>query len=139
MQLSDIKVTRPYEGVILMHPDSTVEDHKALFKKNAQTIEAHSGQVKHVDTWGKRFLATPIEKITKAHYFHTTFMADTKAVAELERTMRINEKVLRFFHKRLDERIDIQKHVDDFKTNLATNAAKERESRMKDRRPSRAE
>ncbi len=139
MQLSEIKTTRPYEGIILMHPDSTVDEQRALLKKNAQTIETHDGQVKHVDTWGKRFLATPIDKITKAHYFHTTFMADTKAVAELERTMRINEKVLRFFHKRLDERIDIQKHVEEFKTNLAANAAKERESRMKDRRPPRAE
>ncbi len=139
MQLSDIQTSRPYEGIILMHPDSTADDHKALLKKNAQTIETHKGQVKHVDTWGKRFLATPIEKITKAHYFHTTFMADTNAVAELERTMRINEKVLRFFHKRLDDRVDITKYVEDFKTNLAANAAKERESRMKDRRPPRAD
>ncbi|MDZ4660341.1 MAG: 30S ribosomal protein S6 [Pseudomonadota bacterium] len=139
MQLSEIKITRPYEGIILMHPDSTADDQKALLKKNAQTIESHKGQVKHVDTWGKRFLATPIDKITKAHYFHTTFVADTKAVTELERTMRINEKVLRFFHKRLDDRVDIKKHVDDFKAGLAANAAKERESRMKDRRPPRAE
>ncbi len=139
MQLSEIKITRPYEGVVIMHPDSSVDEQKALFRKNAKIIEDHTGKVHHLDTWGKRTLATPIENFNKAYYFHTTFMADTKAVAELERTMRINEKVLRFFHKRLDERIDLQKHVEAFKTGIAQSAAKEKESRMRDRRAPRAE
>lgn len=136
MKLSDIKIVRPYEGIVIMHPDSSSEDQKGLFKKNTKIIEDHNGKINHIDTWGKRSLASPIAKHTKAHYFHVTFTAAPETIKELERTMRINDKVLRFFHKKLDERIDLQKHVEQFKTNLAQNMQKmkEREAKAKERR-----
>ncbi len=136
MKLSDIKVVRPYEAIVIMHPDASTEDQKTLFKKNQKIIQDHNGKVNHIDGWGKRTLATPINGETKAHYFHSTFMAAPETIKELERTMRINEKVLRFFHKVLDPRIDLQKHVDDFKTSLAANLqkAKEREAKARERR-----
>lgn len=139
MQLSDIKITRPYEAVIVLHPDCSVEDQKNLFKKNGKIIEDHRGKVNHIDTWGKRTLATPIENHHKAFYFHTTFTAAPETIKELERTMRINEKVLRFFHKRLDDRADLQKHVEEFKSNLAANLQKqkEREAKARERRAAR--
>lgn len=136
MKLSEIKVVRPYEAIVIMHPDSSSDDQKNLFKRNSKIIQDHSGKMNHIDTWGKRTLATPINGETKAHYFHATFTAAPETIKELERTMRINEKVLRFFHKSLDPRIDLQKHVDDFKTNLAQNLqkAKEREAKARERR-----
>lgn len=136
MKLSDIKIVRPYEAIVIMHADSTTEDHKSLLKRNSKIVEDHSGKVNHIDTWGKRTLATPIEGETKGYYFHSTFTAAPETIKELERTMRINEKVLRFFHKSLDPRIDLQKHVDDFKTSLAANLqkAKEREAKQRERR-----
>jgi small subunit ribosomal protein S6 len=110
---------RPYEAVILVHPDASEDDQKTLFKKNKGIIEEmFKGSVNHLDFWGKRSLANPIDKITKAAYFHTTFMSEPEAIAELERTMRINDKVLRFLHTRLDERVSLTKYVEDFKTAL---------------------
>ncbi len=136
MKLSDIKVTRPYESIVIMHPDASTDDQKNLFKKNQKIVEDHNGKINHIDSWGKRTLATPINGESKAYYFHSTFMAAPDTIKELERTMRINEKVLRFFHKKLDDRIDLQKHVDDFKTSLALNLqkAKEREAKARERR-----
>ncbi|MGZ3780348.1 MAG: 30S ribosomal protein S6 [Pseudobdellovibrionaceae bacterium] len=131
MELSKTAAKKPYEVVVLMHPDATLEEQKELFKKNKATIEGFSGSINSLETWGKRTLATPIGKLKKAIYFHSTFEADTQAIAELERTMRINDKVLRFMHTRLDERVSLAKFMEGFKKGLSESAAREKEREAK--------
>ncbi len=126
-----VQVVRPYEAVILMHPDASDDDQKALFRRNKSIIEAGSGQVNHVDTWGKRRLSNPIERMPRALYFHTTFTATPSTIAELERTMRINDKVLRFMHTRLDERLDITKHLEAYRNVIEESGKREREREAK--------
>jgi len=125
------EVKRPYEVVVLMHPDATVEQQKALFTKNKETIKNYNGNVQMVETWGKRTLATPIGKLKKAVFFHSVFEANPQAIAELERTMRINDKVLRFAHTALDERTSMVKHIESFKKGLAESAQREKEREAK--------
>ncbi len=131
MELSKTIAKKPYEVVVLLHPDTTLEEQKELFKKNKATIESYQGSVNSLETWGKRTLATPIGKLKKAVYFHATFEADTQAIAELERTMRINDKVLRFMHTRLDERVSLAKFMEGFKKGLSESAAREKEREAK--------
>ena len=125
------EIKRPYEAVILVHPDATVEEQKELFKKNKVTISNYKGAVYSLETWGKRTLATPIGKLRKALYFHTLFEANPQAIAEIERTMRINDKVLRFMHTKLDERTPVSKHAEAFKKGLSDSAAREKEREAK--------
>lgn len=123
---------RPYEGVILVNADATEDQQKALFTRNKDIIEKQfGGTVKHLDTWGKRNLANPIEKAKRAIYFHTTFEANPQAIAELERTMRINDSVLRFMHTRLEEDTNLDTYLENFKKALAESAAREREREAK--------
>lgn len=123
---------RPYEGVILVQADASEDEQKALFKKNKSIIEEQfGGSVKNLDTWGKRKLSNAIEKTKYAIYFHTTFEADPQAIAELERTMRINDRVLRFMHTRLEEDTNLDTHLENFKKALADSAAREREREAK--------
>jgi small subunit ribosomal protein S6 len=122
---------RPYEVVILMHPDATLEEQKELFKKNKATIANYKGSIHTLETWGKRTLSTPIGKLRKAVYFHSIFESNPQAIMELERTMRINDKVLRFMHTKLDERVAIGKHAEAFKKGLADSAAREKEREAK--------
>lgn len=131
MQLTERVNLRQYEGVIMMHADSSEEEQKALFRKNKSIIESFAGEMKHLDTWGKRNLANSIEGIKKAVYFHTTFQAKPEVIAELERTMRINDKVIRFMHTRLEEDTDLNAHLENFKKVLAESAAREREREAK--------
>ncbi len=131
MELSKVTVTRPYEAVIMMDVDASEEDQKALFKKNKSIIESFSGELNHVDTWGKRKLANPIEKTTRAIYFHSTFMASPDAIKELERTMKLNDKVIRVVHTRLSEKETLAKQVEAFKDRLADTLQKEKEKEAK--------
>ncbi|MBX2988086.1 MAG: 30S ribosomal protein S6 [Bdellovibrionaceae bacterium] len=132
MELTKERLKRPYEAVILVHPDATLEEQKELFRKNKATIEQFKGSIVSLETWGKRTLANPIGKLKKAVYFHALFESDTQAVAELERTMRINDRVLRFMHTRLDERVPLTKYMESFKKGLqdSMNREKEREAKI---------
>lgn len=123
---------RPYEGVILVHPDASEDEQKTLFKKNKAIIEEQfGGSLKTLDSWGKRTLSNPIEKLRKAVYFHATFEANPQAIAELERTMRINDRVVRFMHTRLEDGMDLGTHMENFKKSLSESAAREREREAK--------
>lgn len=122
---------RPYEVVVLMHPDASLDEQKELFKKNKSIISNFKGSVHSLETWGKRTLANPIGKTKKAIYFHSTFEAETAAIAELERTMRINDKVLRFMHTKLDERVSLAKFMETFKKGLQETQQREREKEAK--------
>jgi small subunit ribosomal protein S6 len=129
--MSTLEQKRNYEVVILMHPDASVEDQKELFKKNKGIIEQNSGSIYSLDTWGKRTLANQIGKTRKAIYFHSTFEAKSAAISELERTMRINDKVLRYMHTRLDERESLAKYMEAFKKAIVESANKEKEREAK--------
>ena len=62
-----------------------------------------------VDDMGKRKLAYEIRDFQKGHYLALFYLDDGKAVSELERTMRLDESVLRFLTVRKeDEVIDVE-------------------------------
>lgn len=124
-------IKRPYEVVVLMHPDATLQDQKDLFQKNKTIIQNFKGSIHSLETWGKRNLGNPIAKSKKAIYFHSTFEAQPSAIMELERTMRINDKVLRYMHTALDPREPLSKFMENFKKGLQESAAREREKEAK--------
>jgi small subunit ribosomal protein S6 len=127
---------RNYETIIILNPDLTEENQKALFQKNKTILKDFGGEFFSLDTWGKRKLANPIGKFTRGVYFHGTFEADPGAVKELERTMGISDDVLRFSHTRLDERTPLSKYVETFKSALeeTNKREKEREEKFKARK-----
>ncbi|RYZ87406.1 MAG: 30S ribosomal protein S6, partial [Proteobacteria bacterium] len=63
METSKVTVKRPYEVIVVVHPDATVDEQKELFRKNKTTIEGFAGSVFSLETWGKRNLANPIGKL----------------------------------------------------------------------------
>ena len=129
--LTPVQVIRNYEGVVLVDQNSSEDDQKTLFRKNAEIIKTFAGEVNNLDTWGRRILANPINKQKAAIYFHTMFTAEAGAVAELERTMKINDKVLRFMFTKLDDRKTISTHLEEFRDVIAESANREREREAK--------
>lgn len=121
----------PYEVVVIMHPDANLEEQKELFRKNKGIIEGFKGNVFSLETWGKRNLGNPINKLRKGIYFHSMFESQPAAIQELERTMRINDKVIRFMHSRLDNRIPLSKHLEAYKKGLLETAQREKEREAK--------
>lgn len=136
LEVKKTELVRKYEGVVILHPDTTEEDQKAFFQKNKGIIGDFSGTIHNLDTWGKRKLANPIGKLSRGVFFHILFDSHGGAIKELERTMKINDKVLRFSHSRLDDRTSIPKYLENFKSALeeTLKREKEREEKFKARK-----
>ncbi len=127
MELTVVKPNRKYEAVIIYHPDASEKDQQEFIKKQKDILKKFDGEFNHVDSWGKRRLANPINKIKMGTYFHTTFEAKAESIAELERVMRIDDKVLRYTHTRLDDRRAMGDHVEDFRNVVKASIEKENE------------
>ena len=88
------KINANYEVVMILKPDLGEEATAALIEKFKTVIEQR-GTVAEVDEWGKRHLAYPIDDINEGYYVLMTFTAEPTLPAELDRQMRINDRVMR--------------------------------------------
>jgi small subunit ribosomal protein S6 len=91
-----------YENVFIARQDISGAQVDALTDSFAQLIGEHGGEVKKREYWGLRNLAYRMRKNRKGHYVLMNLDASPSAVAELERTMRINEDVIRYLTIRVE-------------------------------------
>ena len=92
-----------YENVFIARQDISGAQVDALADQFTQLISEQGGEVKKRENWGLRNLAYRMNKNRKGHYVLFNIDAPGSAIAELERTMRINEDVLRYLTIRVDE------------------------------------
>jgi small subunit ribosomal protein S6 len=91
-----------YENVFIARQDVSGAQVDALVDSFAQLIADNGGEVKKREYWGLRNLAYRMRKNRKGHYVLMNLDAPPAAIAELERTMRINEDVLRYLTIRVE-------------------------------------
>ena len=87
--------------------DTAVEENarKELIEKFSELIKANGGEIEKVDeTWGKRRLAYAINDKTEGYYVLVTLKAPAELPREIERTMGINENILRCLIIKLEEK-----------------------------------
>ena len=92
-----------YENVFIARQDISGAQADALADQFTQLIADNGGEVKKREYWGLRNLAYRMNKNRKGHYVLFNIDAPAAAIAELERTMRINEVVLRYLTVRVSE------------------------------------
>ncbi len=91
-----------YENVFIARQDISGAQVDALADGFTQLIADQGGEVKKREYWGLRNLAYRMNKNRKGHYVLFNIEAPAPAIAELERTMRINEDVIRYLTLRVD-------------------------------------
>jgi len=96
-----VKVVRPYEMMVLFHPD--VEDHKVLAEEIGEVVKGVGGEVSKIDHWGKRRLAYPVDKKQEGYYTLYQLTLDPGQVKELDRLLHIRANVMRHMVVRKDE------------------------------------
>jgi len=105
---------RIYENLFIVKPDATEEEIDSLIEQMSKNITTTGGTVDKVEKWGKRRLAYRVEKQREGYYVLLTFTADSQAVREFERRMRVQDAVIKFLTVRIDEtlkRIEKRKKV----------------------------
>ena len=92
-----------YENVFIARQDVPTTQVEALTTQFSELVTGLGGTVSKKEYWGLRSLTYRIKKNRKGHYTLLNLDAPAAAVKELERTMSINEDIIRFLTVRVDE------------------------------------
>jgi small subunit ribosomal protein S6 len=98
-------MNRMYETIFIVKPDLGEEETKGLTAKVQEVIASMKGDFKRLEDWGARKLAYPISKCTRGRYYYLRFDGDAPLIAELERRLRLDDKVLRYQSVKLEKEV----------------------------------
>jgi small subunit ribosomal protein S6 len=93
---------RSYEVMIAYHPETGEAGLKEALERAKQVVAGSGGEVTQVLDWGLRDLAYRIQKQRRGQYYVMEFKGTGATVAELERTLRISDRVLRYITVQVD-------------------------------------
>ena len=94
---------RRYETLVLLHPDLGEPGAKELAERVKKLIEDQGGTVGQLQEWGLRDLAYVLAKQRRAFYVLFEYRSTPKALLEIERNLKLMDRVLRFVSVRQAE------------------------------------
>ena len=93
---------RNYESLYIIHPEVVGDELAAMEEKFQKVLTDQAAEINKLDNWGVRKLAYPIQKVERGCYVQTLFSAEPEVIAEFERRLRLDEKILRFLTVRYE-------------------------------------
>jgi len=87
---------RKYETILIANADLRDDEQATLISRYSGIITGQKGILIKGDCWGKRKLAYPIKKQTRGIYILFEYAGKGAAVDELERNLKIDDKILKF-------------------------------------------
>jgi len=91
-----------YETLFITPPTLAEEDETAVVAQMAEIVQSGGGTFHANDRMGRRRLAYPIEKFEDGVYTRFLYDAELEVPRELERRMRLSDRVLRSLTVRLE-------------------------------------
>ena len=96
---------RKYEIGFVINPEATEEEVKKIIDSIVIIIKKVNGTIENIDEWGRRKLAYPISKHNEGIYVFINADVVGSVFLEIERRLKLTEKVMRFVVLRLDDRL----------------------------------
>jgi small subunit ribosomal protein S6 len=97
---------REFDTTFIVQPEISEENREALIQRLKGVLERSGAIPLEVDDMGKRKLAYEIRRFQKGHYLSLFYLDRGPAVGELERTLRIDESILRFLTVRRADQVE---------------------------------
>lgn len=94
---------RLYDLVFLVVPEKDEQGAAEVVEEFRKLLTDLGALIDKDESMGRRRLAYQIRKKSEATYHNFLFRAGSKAVAELQRKMKLSDNVLRFLTVRVDE------------------------------------
>ena len=85
-----------YELAVVVNAKIDDDARTATIEKVKEYITRFGGTITNVDEWGKKRLAYEIQKMREGYYYFIQFESDSSCPAEVEKSVRIMENVIRF-------------------------------------------
>jgi small subunit ribosomal protein S6 len=86
-------------------PSTDNDTLESINKELHELIETQGGTVVKTEEMGKRQLAYKIKQFTEGYYFLFEIEGSGSEIAELERRMRVNDRIFRYLTVRVDEEL----------------------------------
>ena len=102
----DPQLLRKYETVIVTRTDAGQEALRKFHQRVTELMAKEGAVPVRFEFWGKRKLAYPIKKQTKAYYMFHVYLAESGFVDKLLSMLKLSDVVLRYLVVKLDEGID---------------------------------
>jgi small subunit ribosomal protein S6 len=94
---------RIYETMLVLDPEMSKEQIDGFVGKLKQFLGDRGAKVLKVAEWGLNALASGIKKKKKGYYLLLYLNGDATVVAEMERSLRLMEEVLRYLTVKREE------------------------------------
>ena len=129
---------RLYETIILYKADLSDEEIDNQVKRIEELVARFQAEIVRIRKWGKKRLAFDFAKQRYGFYVLFHFRGEPALLAELDRSLKLNESILRFMTVQLDERHKISDHIVDVDEDRHDERHEERyDNRHDDRRDDR--
>ena len=112
---------RQYEVIFIVDPGADDDEVNRLTENHKQIVTDQGGTVSKQESWGKRPLAYEILHHTDGHFVLLEIEGSGREIAELERRMRVNDRIIRYLTVRVDED---RRRAEKFKERRARKAEK---------------
>lgn len=99
---------RRYETVFIVDSELSEEQHQQLFNKLKRLVPDDQGMLVEFDEWGSKRLAYEIKKHTRGYYVLMDFCGDGALVKEIERNMRLDDRVLKYMTVLKGKGVDVE-------------------------------
>ena len=87
--------THQYELMVILNPEIDERQVAPNLEKFLKVITNDGGSIDNVDIWGRRRLAYEIQKNTEGIYAVVNFTSTSAAAQELDRQLKLDERVMR--------------------------------------------
>ncbi|MBK8945545.1 MAG: 30S ribosomal protein S6 [Ignavibacteriae bacterium] len=96
--------TRQYESVVILN--ATLEDPQIeeIITSIHHNIKTNGGEITDVENWGRKRLAYAINNAKSGYYLITRFVAAPSMISEFERSLKLDENVIRYLTIALDKK-----------------------------------
>ncbi|MFP5212791.1 MAG: 30S ribosomal protein S6 [Acidobacteriota bacterium] len=102
---------RKYETFFIVDPDLPDDVNAAVDEKIKNVVTSNGGQIISYTPWGKKKLAYLVKKRSRGLYVLMEYAGGSNLVAELERNMRLDERVIKFITVKLTDNYDPEKEA----------------------------
>ena len=96
---------RRYETIFITHPEVSEEELSELQGKINSILTSYKGELIKLDDWGIRKLTYEIRKNSRGRFFLMDYAAGTDLIREMERNLRLHDRVLRFQTVKVDDQV----------------------------------
>jgi small subunit ribosomal protein S6 len=96
---------RSFEIGFIINPEATEEEVKKIIDSVVDIVKKAGGTIENVDEWGRRRLAFPMHRHNEGIYTFINAEVVGSVFVDIERRLKLSEKVMRFIILRLDDKL----------------------------------